>query len=62
VGEEDHIVATYGDQPITEGSKHMNAIAGTSVVHSNAMEFENHQRILFVFSVRIVLHSPFASG
>jgi len=58
VEEEDRIVATYRDQPITEGSKLMNAIAGTSTVHSDTLDFENQGRIMFIFSVRIVPRSP----
>jgi len=58
VEEEDRIVATYRDQPITEGSKLMNAIAGTSTVHSDTLGFENQGRIMFIFSVRIVPRSP----
>ncbi len=57
--EEDQIVAFYGDQAITEGSK-LNAIAGTSTMHSNILEFDNRQRILFVFSVRNLLSSLFS--
>jgi len=51
VGEEDRVVAIYGDQPITEGSK-LDALAGTSTVHSNLLQFENRERIMFVYSVR----------
>jgi len=47
---DDRIVAIYGDQSITEGSKLMRAIAGTSTMHSNVLEFDGRRRILFVFS------------
>jgi len=51
------IVAIYGDRSIAEDSKLVGAIAGTSTVHSNVTEFQNQQRNLFVFSVRITFIS-----